>query len=845
MTNQIDWKAKWIWTHGETKKPFHVSYFRNHFELCAIPQSCQIHCFADSKYRLWVNGQYVGFGPARGDAHHPYYDTHDISGYMQAGQNVVAFAVQHYTAGSTIFSVIRGGLIFQVQPDFGDVLAFSDETSVAASSEAYGSIPGIHFAEKFDARFESAGWQMPGFDDSKWDAVDILESTDLADVVDLIPRPIPIIPEIRRNPIKLLDVGLSLDEEHPDVETEENVAVSISRSILKPLPIADKTAFLVPQTIWTGEPLRLPGADLPHSVFIVLDFGQETLAFPDIEINGSAGTIIDICYSEVLENNRIAPTRQNKPYNDRIILREGVTAHRLFQPRAFRYLMLRVTGGPVIVQNICAYEAIYPAAKTGSFGSSDTLLNDIYNMCVRTINMCMEDAYTDCPWRERNQWLGDMQPEALFGYYSLDSFDLAKKGVREFAGSSSPEGWMPGVFPLTGPNLPTWGMRFPVIVWEYYLHTGDLETLRMSLDAVNKQMQWLSEQEDQAGLIDVTKQTEFSEEYISQAEAYEWFCTKPWYFVDWTLTDSHASDGAIQGWYLESLRYSALVAQAAGDEANATYYGWKADDLANTLIEYYWSDDRQAFLKYRKALKHRPYNASPDLIGQHENFLFAALGVGDPEMQQKALEAVKGPIGKYLPNFGNYQSNYHAIQDQRGNIASEKTVLLGSPFWSFYALLALVQADKPQAALEYIRLGWGLMLEHGATSCWEMWDANTSMCHGWSAAPAMILPAYILGIRPTAPGYTKFVVQPNLCDLEWAKGTVPTPAGPILVSWSLQDTAGALLNVSVSVPNGTEAAFIIPAGYVPTTHNNTPIFSGDQDLVLQPGNHEIELTRVI
>ena len=89
-----------------------------------------------------------------------------------------------------------------------------------------------------------------------------------------------------------------------------------------------------------------------------------------------------------------------------------------------------------------------------------------------------------------------------------------------------------------------------------------------------------------------------------------------------------------------------------------------------------------------------------------------------------------------------------------------------------------------------------MMLDHGATTCWEVYpispvaedgdQLSRSHCHAWSAAPAAFLPERVLGIRPLAPGWTKVLVAPEPCGLEWAEGSVPLPgAGRIDVSWRI------------------------------------------------------------
>jgi hypothetical protein len=130
-----------------------------------------------------------------------------------------------------------------------------------------------------------------------------------------------------------------------------------------------------------------------------------------------------------------------------------------------------------------------------------------------------------------------------------------------------------------------------------------------------------------------------------------------------------------------------------------------------------------------------------------------------------------------------------------------------STFYGYYVL----QASSTLAALEVIRRYWGGMLELGATSFWEdfdiLWLKNAgridelptdnkvdvhksygnfcykglrhSLSHGWSCGPAPFLSERVLGVRFSSPG--KVIIKPELGDLKFVCGTVPTPYGVISV----------------------------------------------------------------
>jgi len=74
--------------------------FRKRFDVTGPPQAAALHIFADSRYLLWVNGQYVNRGPCRFDPKAPEYDSLDVTDFVKRGANAVAVLVQHYHDGT-------------------------------------------------------------------------------------------------------------------------------------------------------------------------------------------------------------------------------------------------------------------------------------------------------------------------------------------------------------------------------------------------------------------------------------------------------------------------------------------------------------------------------------------------------------------------------------------------------------------------------------------------------------------------------------------------------------------------------------------------------------------------
>jgi hypothetical protein len=134
--------------------------------------------------------------------------------------------------------------------------------------------------------------------------------------------------------------------------------------------------------------------------------------------------------------------------------------------------------------------------------------------------------------------------------------------------------------------------------------------------------------------------------------------------------------------------------------------------------------------------------------------------------------------------------------------------------------------------LDDIRKIWGHMLRYGATTTWEKCDltvgdhpdenkAADSRCHGWSAGPAWLLPACVLGVQPKTPGFAAVEIQPQLGDLQWAEGTIPTPKGFIRVRWESSPT----LHGTVTLPEGMTGEVKLPGQTIPLKPGTNPIQS--------------------
>jgi hypothetical protein len=132
-----------------------------------------------------------------------------------------------------------------------------------------------------------------------------------------------------------------------------------------------------------------------------------------------------------------------------------------------------------------------------------------------------------------------------------------------------------------------------------------------------------------------------------------------------------------------------------------------------------------------------------------------------------------------------------------------------------YLLEGLFRNGAAEEALRLISAptdrSWRHMVESGTTITWEAWDQryklNQDWNHAWGAAPANLLPRFVLGAEPIAPGWERALIRPHPGGLLFSKGKIPTPRGAITIDWS----RGSTFTLNLSLPAGMSARVELPA----------------------------------
>jgi alpha-L-rhamnosidase len=176
--------------------------------------------------------------------------------------------------------------------------------------------------------------------------------------------------------------------------------------------------------------------------------------------------------------------------------------------------------------------------------------------------------------------------------------------------------------------------------------------------------------------------------------------------------------------------------------------------------------------------------------------------------------------GIYIDGEGSRHASLHAnmfalafglVPDERKAAVAEFVQSRGmacSVYGAQYLLEALFNAGREDCGVQLMtskgERSWWHMIELGSTMTTEAWDAkfkgNLTWNHAWGSAPANIISRFVLGVRPLEPGYAKILIAPQPGALEWARGKVPTPHGPVMVNVK---TTG-VFHLEVAIPPRTQ-----------------------------------------
>jgi hypothetical protein len=447
--------------------------------------------------------------------------------------------------------------------------------------------------------------------------------------------------------------------------------------------------------------------------------------------------------------------------------------------------------------------AVPPAgADGGSFSSSDPLLNRIWAASVTTAtdmlapgplttdangDPCQIDvpvAILDGAVRDRCPYIGD---EAVTGMTLLVSTPSAEPALRDelvwFANAQQADGAIPATPALPAlPAVPLDGGQLVLFdypsfwvqsLYDYVLYSGDLSVVTQLWPNLVQLMDvWYPDQAGADGLL-VNDLGPADYAYIHRRGT----------------VVAYYNAG-----YVLALNEAAKLATWAGESGSAAAWEARAAALSAPFNATFFDRSVGAYLDSPTGAPVHPQDGN----------VFAILaGLASPQQASSALAYLSREDTR---PWGNTIADNDSWDDPIWGADADDRVY---PFMSYFEVLARFASSMDDSAIDLIRREWGWMLSHGPES--TMWedigpggagptDSVPSFDHGWSSGAAPALTSYVLGVRPTSPGFATFVVAPQPgSSLSSASGVVPTPHGDLTVSWTKED---GRLAISVEAPAG-------------------------------------------
>ncbi len=555
----------------------------------------------------------------------------------------------------------------------------------------------------------------------------------------------------------------------PDRFSDKIETFQLRETTLAPQAVVMSRWVSGPDSVITGDCDARPSASARAEMSgamgraeIVVDFGRETVGGLTVTGEAVGETTIRIHYGEdveeVLRNEEFAADWYKMP-KDTFSLQAGSCTLRSRGRRAFRYVRLLIPegAGGFRIGSIAANQVNYPVDERGAFSSSDPLLNRIWRASALTTKLCMQQFYEDGIKRDGLLWIGDYRVQYLSNALCFGDAALARKCLYMFASIQNEDGSVPACAVRAGghqhpfnieymPTLPD-ALAWSVVVnycadyvggvREYYWFTGDLETLTGLWPTVMRAIAYLRDVRLNDTVLDNN-----------------------------SITDVPSYSGGF--WPSRGTVALQLCGAARDASALASILN---DDPAGRECESFFAEQKQLCLdRYYSPERRLFLDDDPDgRTSWHVNAFGVVSGVvDDADGARELLERVAGE------------------SDVRRPIAG---------FMKFWVTLSQFRAGRPEEAVNDIREYYGYMLDHGATTFWDLCDPTEpagidhslphalSQCHGWNGGPCYLLPAHVLGVQPAEPGFARVVVRPALADLAWAEGVIPTPHGDIFVHW--------------------------------------------------------------
>jgi len=463
LLDPTDWGAKWIGRTTDTNSN-PAPLLRRDFKLGGKIKQARAYICGLGYYELYLNGQKVGDhlldpGYTRYDRR-ALYVTYDVTDQLKRGDNSVGVILGNgwfncHTKAVWNFHQApwraAPKLLLHLRVDYTDghsETIVSDETWKCSTGPIV--FDSIYGGETYDARLEKPGWASPGFEDSQWEPVKLVEAP----------------------------AGRLAAQMMPPIKVDQT---------LRPAKVTE-----------------------PKPGVFIFDIGQGLAGMAELTVSGPAGARVQMRYGERLFPDGTLDTRDIEQHikrlgkeqqyqTDTYILKGGVREiwHSRFTYHGFQYVEVTGFPGRPTLDSLRAKFIHSAVPRAGEFTCSNPLLNAIKRAADWSFLSNFQGIPTDCPHREKNGWTGDAQLACEQAQFSFFPAPVHQKWLNDLGDEQKPSGQLPGIVPTSGwgytwGNGPAWDSAFLLIPYYEYVYYGDTENFRRHYDGLKRYVDYLT-----------------------------------------------------------------------------------------------------------------------------------------------------------------------------------------------------------------------------------------------------------------------------------------------------------------------------------------------------------------
>jgi len=728
-----DWAgAKWVKRNTDVKDDY--TYYRKNVALPgkAVKRAI-VYVAACHNYELYLNGKLVSKGSSNHYPQYAYYNAFDVTAGIKPGAINNLAALTHWYGGGQGRATGSRGFILKMVTEYADgskTITDTDNTWKQKQAEYWTAGQparngeGNGFVDRIDSRQIIAGWNTAAFKDSDWDAAVEIGAPPVAPWVNALRPDLTRVVEKRIKPASVKSLG-------------------------------------------GGK--------------YIIDLGKIYAGMPSINFTGGqAGDVVNIRGSYLLTNDGQASTKGNQSTNlNYYFTLNGKQA--LFQPMvylAYRYIQVENSPNVLTADNVSFITRHFELdGSKAQFSSSDSMLNQVWNLMIHSLVQGAQEGFVDTPTREKGAFLGDGGYQGPPNMSAMGERAMNHRVLLEFLDSQDqywPDGRLNAVYPnVDGKrDIPDYTQEYLIWIWDYYLQTGNLEFLKTNYAKLKKVADYVHPY--------VNPTTGLVHNLAGGGGGYKYG------IIDWPQHMRYGYDMETESrTVVDALAYIdfdiiSKVAAVLGNTADKDTYATYASGIKQAMNTKLLNADGV----YIDGLKADGTQSTH--VSQQANMYAYATGIVPEAQKASVYNAVKerkmasGMVTlRYLPEaIGQAKDGGHLVD------------LYTNTSWD----------------------GWAKTVAKGGTMTWEAWDADTaneSLSHPWGAIGVLAMQQYMLGVKVIKPQSELIEVKPlDFKDrLKFAKGVFPGDRGDVSVDWK-RDNQHYLL--TLKIPDNVTAQVFVP-----------------------------------